>query len=133
MIGAILVSHESLSRSILESLEKVSGESKDIIPLSSGGLSASRLEEEIIAAVESMKEMDGVILFTDLYGGSCSQVCSRVQRRFPDIPVITGFNLPLLIDFVFQREKPVLEIVERLVDRGRAGIKLHSLIEEENS
>jgi mannose/fructose-specific phosphotransferase system component IIA len=133
MIGAILVSHENLSRSILESLEKISGESKGIIPLSSSGLSASKLEEEIIAAIDSMREMDGVILFTDLYGGSCSQVCSRVQRKFPELPVITGFNLPLLIDFVFQREKPILEIVDRIIDRGRAGIMLHGRIEEENS
>ncbi len=133
MIGAIIVSHENLSHSILESLEKISGESKHIVPLSSRGVSPPKLEEEINVAVEAMKGLEGVIIFADLYGGSCALVCGRVQRKHPDIPVITGFNLPLLIDFVFQRERLLSEIVDRLIDRGREGIKLLSLREEEGT
>ncbi|MFQ6103136.1 MAG: PTS sugar transporter subunit IIA [Candidatus Glassbacteria bacterium] len=125
MVGAILVSHENLSQSIVEALEKITGESRDIIPISSKGISPRQLEEEIISAIGALKNNEGIILFTDLYGGSCSHICHRVQRENPDVIIITGVNLPLLIDFVFQRSKPAREIVDRLVQKGRAGIKLH--------
>jgi mannose/fructose-specific phosphotransferase system component IIA len=122
MVGAILVSHENVSQSMVEALAKITGESRDIISLSSKGISPGQLEDQIVTTIKSMSSVEGIILFTDLQGGSCSLVCSRIQRKYPDIVVITGINLPLLIDFVFQRHRPVPEIVDRLVERGRAGI-----------
>jgi mannose/fructose-specific phosphotransferase system component IIA len=133
MVGAILVSHENLSLSMADVLAKITGESASVVPVSSKGISPGLLEQAIVDAIESLKDTQGIILFTDLYGGSCSLVCSRVQRRFPEIAVITGVNLPLLIDFVFNREKPIEEIVERLVRKGREGIQYYSWGEKEKT
>ncbi len=126
MVGAILVSHENLSRSLVEAVAKITGESENIVPISSRGLSPAHLAEEVVSVIEAMKNVDRIILFTDLHGGTCSLVCGRIQRKFPEIPVITGVNLPLLIDFVFQRNDPPEDIIRRLVEKGRAGIQTYS-------
>ncbi len=125
MVGAILVSHENIADSLIRALERITGESDHLVPISSKGISPGQLESRIAGAIEAMRDLDGVILFSDLHGGSCSLVCSRVQRTFPDIAVITGVNLPLLIDYVFQRRRPLPDITGRLVEKGRAGIKLY--------
>ena len=133
MVGAILVSHENLSVCMAETLAKITGETTFITPISSRGISPGQLEQTVIHAIESMKEVDGIILFTDLHGGSCSLVSSRIQRRYPEIVVITGVNLPLLIEYVFHRERPLGEIVDRIVRKGREGIQWYTLGGEESS
>lgn len=125
MVGAILVSHENLSLCMAEALSKITGETAFITPISSKGITPGQLEHDITRAIESMRDAGGIILFTDLHGGSCALVCSRIQRKYPEIAVITGVNLPVLIEYVFHREKPLGEILDRLVKKGREGIQCY--------
>ncbi|MET0395335.1 MAG: hypothetical protein ABW277_00780, partial [Longimicrobiaceae bacterium] len=62
------------------------------------------------------------IIFTDLPSGSCAFAARRLSLDRPDTAVVCGVNLPMLLDFVFHRELPLPELVDRLVAKGQSAI-----------
>jgi HPr kinase/phosphorylase len=63
--------------------------------------------------------MQTAILFTDLGSGSCGFVCRSIGRVEADVAVVTGVNLPMLLDFVFHRDLPSVELAFRVAEKGR--------------
>jgi mannose/fructose-specific phosphotransferase system component IIA len=61
------------------------------------------------------------IVFSDLRDGSCG-MAARQACVGPDRVLITGVNLPVLLDFVMKRQLPLRELVPRLLDRARSAI-----------
>ncbi|MDH3272401.1 MAG: hypothetical protein OEN56_13775, partial [Gemmatimonadota bacterium] len=63
-----------------------------------------------------------VVVFTDLRSGSCGMAALSSCRESGRRAVVCGVNLPMLLDFVFHRGMPIEQLVDRLVDCGRASI-----------
>jgi len=112
----ILVSHGPFSRGLLESVQMVLGEQKQItahclMPEETPAALSQRLEAEIQEAGE-----DEILFLTDLYHGSPFNVVVSLMRDYRFYH-ITGINLPLLIDAIMSRNggMPAQEICDRLV------------------
>ena len=128
-VPALLVTHADLSAALLRAAERVYGPITDVPSLSNEGLSRHALEQAIEARVAEWRH--GGLVLTDFWGGSC-HVCGVSAARHAGaldehgrIVVITGINLPLLIDYLHNRDHLDVEaLAERLRTKGQDSIRV---------
>lgn len=119
MIGIVIVAHGGLAREYLSAIEHVVGKQT--------GISAIAIEEdhdraakqaEISAAADAVDDGSGVIVVTDMFGGSPSNLslsaCAPANRR-----ILYGANLPMLIKLAKSRRLSVPDAVASALDAGR--------------
>lgn len=122
-VPALLVMHADLSAALLRAAEQVTGPIEGVESLSNRGLSRADLEQEITKRVEAWPE--GGLVFADFWGGSCHQCGASAARGRGEVVVVTGLNLPTLIDYLYNRERyGVIELAERLMKKGQESIRL---------
>lgn len=116
---AILLAHGDMAAGIVDAVRQITGADEDVlVPLSNRGLSPDTLAQRVRDRVGQ----GPTLLFTDLQSGSCGFAARILARDFPDVVVISGVNLPVLLEFVMSRELPLAELVPKLLAKGRAAI-----------
>lgn len=130
MVGLVVVSHGNLSKGLASSIALIAGEYKNMITLSlEKNDNAEEFHNEILNSVKKVDEGDGVMIFTDVLGGTPSNLSTLVARR-NDLFCLTGMNLPMLIEFVMLAEDdlPLKELAERCLEAAAAGIRMTNKI-----
>jgi PTS system mannose-specific IIA component len=121
---ALLVMHSDLADALLRAATKVYGAVDGVEVLSNEGLSREDLEQAITRRVQDWRE--GGLVLTDFWGGSCHICGVAAARGHGDVVVVTGINLPVLLDYLHNREEyGALALADRLVRKGRDSIRLH--------
>ncbi|WP_099826637.1 PTS sugar transporter subunit IIA [Oceaniglobus indicus] len=119
MIGIVIVAHGGLAHEFLAAVEHVVGRQPGLMAISIAPEDDRATKEaEIYRAADAVDRGDGVIVVTDMFGGSPSNLsllaCTRDDRR-----IVFGANLPLLIKLAKSRHLPVPEAVRLAVAAGR--------------
>lgn len=118
-VRGLIIAHSSLATGMAAAVKQIAGvEDEALHTLSNEGQGPDRL----FAAVRDAAGDSPVILFTDLASGSCAFAARRVAMARPETGIVSGVNLPILLDFVFHRDLPLQVLVDRLVEKGRVGI-----------
>ena len=100
----------------------VYGPIEDVECLSNEGFSRPALESEIERRVSGWPH--GGIVFIDFWGGSCF-TCGVSAARGREVVVLTGINLPTLLDYLHNRDGySVVELAERLRQKGQESFRL---------
>jgi mannose/fructose-specific phosphotransferase system component IIA len=116
-VGGVVVAHGNLARCLVETTESISGVEGALLPISNAGCSPDTLEARIREAVA-----DGeAVVFVDLASGSCAHAARIVSGEGAVAPVVSGVNLPMLLDFVFHRDMGASELAQRAVAKGHSG------------
>ena len=127
MIGMVLVTHGYLAREFLGALEHVVGPQKNTTAICIGpDDDMEQRRQEIIDSVAGADEGDGVVLLTDMFGGTPSNLAISVldQGR---VEVIAGVNLPMLIKLASLRaSEPLAQAVAQAQEAGRKYINVAS-------
>ena len=122
-VPGLMVMHADLAAALLRAAERVYGPIGGIRVISNSDLSRDQHEELIESEVRDWA--DGGVLFTDFWGGSCHTCGASAARRHGEVAILTGVNLPMLLDFLHNRERlPLAELVERLQQKGRDSIRI---------
>ncbi len=127
MIGIVIVAHGGLAREYLAAVEHVVGPQSGItaIAILPEDDRATK-QAEICNAADAVDVGDGVVIVTDIFGGSPSNLslraCSPQNRR-----IVYGMNLPLLIKLAKSRGKSVPDAVEASMAAGRKYINCHTV------
>ena len=119
MIGIVIVAHGGLAREYLAGIEHVVGPQPAIKAITiEDDHDRSQKQAEICQAADDVDKGRGVVLVTDMFGGSPSNLslmaCAGAGRR-----IIYGANLPLLIKLAKSRDLPVADAVSAALDAGR--------------
>lgn len=119
MIGIVIVAHGRLAEEYLAAVEHVVGKQVGIRAITIEPDHDRALKEaEICAAVDSVDEGEGVVVVTDMFGGSPSNLsmraCMPENRR-----IVYGANLPMLIKLAKSRRLPLNEAVAISLEAGR--------------
>ncbi|ARO13599.1 PTS system, mannose-specific IIA component [Ketogulonicigenium robustum] len=119
MIGIVIVAHGGLAREYLSAVEHVVGKQDGVVAIAIGPEDdRGEKQDEICAAADSVDSGDGVVMVTDMFGGSPSnlsmQACNLSNRR-----MVYGANLPMLIKLAKSRQKPVDDAVTAALTAGR--------------
>ena len=97
MIGLVLVTHGRLAVEFITAMEHVVGPQKAILPVCIGPHDdMEQRREEIAQAIDKVQSGDGVIVLTDLFGGTPSNLAISLMEK-DNVEVIAGVNLPMLI------------------------------------
>lgn len=97
MIGVVVVSHGDLSVELVKAAEHVVGKQEQMTPISIGPDDDMTIRrEDILAACQKADTGEGVIILTDMFGGTPSNLAISIMER-GNFEVIAGANLPMLI------------------------------------
>jgi mannose PTS system EIIA component len=125
VIGIVIVAHGGLAREYLSAVEHVVGKQT--------GIKAISIEEdhdrgakqaEICAAADSVDDGSGVVVVTDMFGGSPSNLSLRACVP-QDRQILYGANLPMLIKLAKSRQLAVPDAVASALDAGRKYINCY--------
>lgn len=131
MIGVLIVTHCELGRELLNAAEfivgRIEGAAAIAVVETTGSEGLRKSIEEKVVSLDSGK---GVIILTDMFGGTPSNLSLSFLRK-EKVEVLTGVNLPMVIAIVQWRSSLKLtEIAEKALDAGRTGIALTSKLLE---
>jgi len=129
MIGLVLVTHGRLAEEFVAATEHVVGPQDNVRAICIGpDDDMERRREDIAAAVEAVNSGKGVIILTDMFGGTPSNLAISLMEQ-PDVEVLAGINLPMLIKLASVRGEADLETaVAAAAESGRKYINIASRI-----
>ncbi|MEM0937055.1 MAG: PTS fructose transporter subunit IIA [Pseudomonadota bacterium] len=126
MIGIVIVAHGGLATEYLAAVEHVVGKQAGVRAIAiAPDHDRHAKQAEIIAAADEVDEGDGVVVVTDMFGGSPSNLSLRACAP-TDRVILYGANLPMLIKLAKSRGLPVQEAVPRALAAGRKYIDAFS-------
>ena len=122
-VPALIATHADLAQALVRAAESVVGPIEDVTIVSNLGLSKDELEEAIEEHVKAWTH--GGLVFVDFWGSSCHTCGASAARKHGEVIIFTGVNLPLLLDYLYNRDKfPAGELAERLQQKGRDSIRV---------
>ncbi len=129
MIGLVIVTHGGLATEFCAALEHAHGPQDQLGAISIGpDDDMDKRRDEILAAIKEVDNGNGVILLTDMFGGTPSNLAISVMED-AKVEVIAGVNLPMLIKLASIRgESSLDEAIEEAQEAGRKYISVASKI-----
>jgi mannose PTS system EIIA component len=120
VIGIVIVAHGGLAREYLAAMEHVVGKHPGTAAVAiEANDSCGSKQAEIDAALESVNQGEGVVVVTDMYGSTPSNLAMTASKKVPNSRVLCGANLPLLVKLAKARHKPMNEAVACALTAGR--------------
>ena len=129
MIGLVLVTHGRLAIEFRSALEHVVGPQKQIEPVTIGpDDDVEQARKDIIEAVKRVDTGDGVVILTDMFGGTPSNLAISCMSR-PKVEVLAGINLPMLVKLAKVREEcPLADAVSAAQEAGKKYVTVASRV-----
>jgi PTS system mannose-specific IIA component len=127
MIGMVLVTHGRLAAEFVAALEHVVGPQGNVAAVCIGpDDDMEKRRQDILRCVGEVDAGDGVVLLTDMFGGTPSNLAISVMDK-AKIEVIAGINLPMLIKLASLRQSETLQnAVRGAQEAGRKYINVAS-------
>jgi PTS system mannose-specific IIA component len=124
MVGIVIVSHLNLADELLRTAELIVGDIDRSVSLSlEPQMDGEALRTEIQNAIKKVNTGEGVIILTDMFGGTPSNLALTFLSK--DVEVISGVNLPMLIKIATEREgKDLHELAIQAMESGRNNINV---------
>jgi len=121
MIGVVLVTHGRLADEFVKAVEHVHGRQVQIAAVCIGpDDDMEQRRADILAAVRMVDKGDGVVILTDMFGGTPSNLAISVMDQ-AKVEVIAGVNLPMLVKLISMR--PTARLEEAVLGAKEAGLK----------
>jgi PTS system mannose-specific IIA component len=126
MIGIVLVTHCNLAREFIYALEHVVGPQQCVSAVCIGADDdMEKRRAEILEQVRACDSGEGVIVLTDMFGGTPSNLAISIMEQ-AHVEVLAGVNLPMLVKLASVRTRPLAEAVRMAQDAGRKYITVAS-------
>ncbi len=122
-IGGVIVTHGQLANELLGAAEQVVGELHHISAVSIGWHdNVEAAQAEIERAISGVSSGNGVLLLTDMFGGTPTNISAMFIEE-DKVEVVTGVNLPMVIKLSSQKEEMTLaEMAETVKEQGKESI-----------
>ncbi len=128
MVGALIVTHGRLAYELLNAAQQIEADTAGIeaVPLEWND-SVDDAREKIRQALERFGEHKGVIIFTDMFGGTPSNISFSFLEK-DRVEVVTGVNLPMIVKFATMQQdaKDVATLAHVISEKGSKAIRVAS-------
>lgn len=126
MVGLIIATHGELGKAFKESIALLTGECKNVVTLAlEKNDNSEEFREKMEEGIKQVDQGDGVILFTDVLGGTPSNMATLLARK-NQLYCMTGVNLPMIIEFVMSvsDQLTLQELVDKCYEAAIIGVKI---------
>ncbi len=132
MIGIVIVSHANIAKEFLDVIEHIVGKQEKVFTVSIFPKdNMEKKRNEILDCVKKAQSDNGVIVLTDMFGGTPSNLALSVMDT-KNIEVIAGVNLPMLIKMMSLRKNlPMKDVIEKSQEAGKKYINAASAFFED--
>jgi PTS system mannose-specific IIA component len=122
-IGGVVVSHGQLASELLSAAETVIGPIEHIVAVSIGWHDdVDMAKDEIERAIKQADQGAGVIVLTDMFGGTPTNI-SAMFLKLNEVEIVTGVNLPMIIKFATStRVGDLNEVAKEIEEQGKQSI-----------
>ena len=129
LIGLVLVTHGRLAIEMIAAMEHVVGAQTQVAAVCIGpNDDMERRRQDILKAVEGVNAGSGVVVLTDMFGGTPSNLAISIMENAP-VEIIAGVNLPMLIKLASVRgSEDLATAVVHAQDAGRKSINVASAL-----
>jgi PTS system mannose-specific IIA component len=128
LIGGLIVTHGQLAHELLKAAQTIEGnlEGIEAVPLDWSD-TVEEAREKIREALERIGDSRGVIIFTDMFGGTPSNISLSFLER-NRIEIVTGVNLPMVVKFgsLHRQYDDVAAMAHVITEKGSKSIKVAS-------
>lgn len=137
MIGCLITGHGDFAPGMTRAMAMIAGtqEQFQVVPFEDGA-PLEEFEEQIRTALDGLlRETKGVLIFTDLLGGTPFRTAMLAALDHENVEVLTGTNLPMLVEMSLLRtiEEDVHALAEKAVEVGSSGIQISRLSPDEET
>ncbi len=124
-VAGVIVSHGQFATELLSAAETIIGPVAHITAISIGWQDdVETARDEVERAISRVSQGRGVLLLTDMFGGTPTNIASMFHAE-GEVEVVTGVNLPMVIKLAGQTsEEPLAEVARLVRDQGREAIYL---------
>lgn len=124
-VAGVIVSHGQFATELLSAAETIIGPVAHITAISIGWQDdVETARDEVERAITRVAQGRGVLLLTDMFGGTPTNIASMFHAE-GEVEVVTGVNLPMVIKLAGQTsEEPLAEVARLVRDQGREAIYL---------
>lgn len=124
MIGIVLCGHAQFASGLYSSVSLIAGEQEAFQTVDfSKEMSSELLQEKLTAAVEAVDQRKGIVIFTDIPGGTPFNQAVMLSTKMEGVKVISGTNLPALLEGSFNREDSLESFIVKILDSGKVGLQ----------
>lgn len=122
-IGAVIISHGQVANELVAAAEAVVGELSQLTAVSIGWHDDVEMaQNEIRRAIDAVSSGDGVLLLTDMFGGTPTNIAAMFLKE-NEVEIVTGVNLPMVIKVASNnREMSLHELAKEVEDQGKEAI-----------
>jgi len=127
MIGVLIITHGNLGFELIKAAEMIRGNMEGVVPISVDATKAVEdVKKEITVAIKKADSGNGVLIMTDLFGGTPSNISLSFLKE-GKVEVITGVNLPMMLKIPdMRRKRKLVESADFIKDYGKKNIYLAS-------
>jgi mannose/fructose-specific phosphotransferase system component IIA len=118
-LKGVVVSHGELASAFVDAVRRITGEDDALVAVTNVGCGREELRKRLASALTG----SGTVVFVDMPAGSCLQATVAEVHGRADVRVVAGVNLPMLLDFVYNRTESVDRAAARAVDHGHQAIQ----------
>ncbi len=123
-VGLLIITHGEVGQALLDSAYAMLGGTVLQVALVSvsNGSDPDEVVKEVAAAISTLHKKDGVLLLTDIYGATPSNIAMKFQDDSAQVMVASGINLPMLIRVLNYPDLSVEQLLEKALSGGCDGV-----------
>jgi PTS system mannose-specific IIA component len=127
VVGALVVTHGQLGQELVSAAQAIVGDVSYVVAVSLGwNDDVNESKKKIEQAVQEVDQGKGVIILTDMFGGTPSNLSLPLLKK-NELEIVTGVNLPMVIKLANQSGADSLsELVAKVKEKGRSHISIAS-------
>lgn len=131
MVGVVLVTHGGIAREMLAAAESIVGPIDAMQAVTTDSGEPAEVRERIRQAIDAVDQGEGVLIVTDMFGGTPANVALSFLNE-KRVEVVTGVSLPMVLKLAGGREgKPLTELATFIRDYGQRNISVASALLQE--
>jgi mannose/fructose/sorbose-specific phosphotransferase system IIA component len=118
MVGILIISHSTLAESLKQTVSLIVGEKDNLATLSL--MKNDRIEDfsdRLKKSVEAIDSGEGVLILADMFGGTPCNSALAMYGTNEKVRIITGVNLPILIEAIMHAGRSVEELARIIMER----------------
>ncbi len=119
----VLASHGGLADGARDTLDMIVGDVSNVHTISLARDDKDQIEDRALALIDSFDPSDAVYVLTDMLGSSVNNQMVSLQAKRPEVTVISGMNLPLILEIALSDTPLSEEALTAIIEQSRAGIQ----------